>query len=105
RVGEVLAVGIVCQQTQAVGVTAANVDIARVVPAARRILQQVDRAHRKGRIQDGDVGRKYRAVHEARGLVWPPRLNQAGPGKHIVDEVSPLQVQAAVSQIADLQDR
>ena len=48
RVAQVLRQRVVGQKAQPVGVPASHVDVARVVPVLRAVLQQVDGADRKG---------------------------------------------------------
>src|SRR6185437_2577265 len=79
--------------------------IARVIPALCRIFEQVDRAHAKRRTGHRDVGRNDRIRNEADLFEWSPRLNRSGSWLRIVDQVRALQVEAARTEVADLNHR
>ena len=93
-------------------VTAAHIDVACVVPALRRVGEQIDGAHRSAdgsgrtiggrRGRNGDTRGQRGIVDELENLERAPRADGAGAWRRIVDEVGALQVNAARSEIADL---
>ena len=82
------------------GVTPPQVEIAGIVPASRRVLQKVDRADGESVAGHLNSGWKNRPIDEGRGRVRPARLEQAGAGQRVVDQVRTLQVESASSQIS-----
>ena len=76
-------------------VAASNVHIARVIPALRRVFEQVYRAERGEviRVEGGahsDRGREGCIGHVADLGERPPGLYQAGSGLSVVDEMRSL---------------
>ena len=82
------------------GVAPPQVEIAGIVPASRRVLQKVDRAHGEGVAGHLNSGWKNRPIDEGRSRVRPARLEQTGAGQRIVDQMRTLQVESAGSQIS-----
>src|SRR5207245_10534121 len=100
-VTEVFRPSVIAQESKAVGVAPAHVDISGVVPALRGVLQHVNRTDRKA---DGAVGatgcwcnvnhivRKNGVRHKTDARKWAARTDGPWPRRRIVDKVSALQV-------------
>src|SRR5262249_19952365 len=102
RITQVLRPGIVSQESPTANITTANVHIAGVVPALRRVLQEVDGTDRE---TDGavgascrgrnirDIGRQLCPFNETDAwerTAWP---NGSRPRRRVVNQVSTLKVQ------------
>src|SRR6202030_4799210 len=104
-VAETLGIGVVGKQAETVRVTAADIDIAGVVPRLRGIGEQVDGADGSAESADGATGgRRGRNGHGAgeTGVSYEfekferaARADGARPGRRVIDEVGALKVNAA----------
>src|ERR1041385_2601970 len=59
-IGEILRVGVVREEAEAMRIASADIDVASVVPTLRGVFQQIDGAHRKGLSLDDRVGTSLR---------------------------------------------
>src|ERR1039457_2079602 len=76
-VTQILGEGVIGQQAQPVGIPAAHVDVAGVVPTSGRVLEVVHGTDRKSAAGHLDVIRKHRAGQETGGGMRPAGLDRA----------------------------
>ncbi len=108
RIGQVLGIGIVGQKAQAVRIATSQVNVARVVPALRCVLQQVDGADRESLALDNGgraTRRQLGPGNKCQRLERTPGAQRAGSGKRVIDQVRSLQVKAAGAEISDFDRR
>src|ERR1700687_1428075 len=91
------------------GITTPHIDVARVVPALRGVLQQIDGADGKRHALDHRIrhtaGWQRRIGDEAQRLERAPWSNRAGSGRRVINQVRSLQVKTARAEITDLEGR
>src|SRR6267378_4831541 len=92
RIAEVLRKRIVGEECPPSSKPASDVDITGFIPALRGILQEVDPAHRKSCVGNGDVRRQAHARQKAKDLEWPARPNRSWPGRSVINKMRTLQV-------------
>src|SRR2546423_11114078 len=92
RVAEVLRKRIVSQERPAAREAAPDIYVSCFVPTLRRILQQVDAAHRKRCVGHSDVGRQSHTRQEAEHLERPARSDCSWAGSSIINQMRALQV-------------
>jgi len=86
-------------------IAASHIDVSRVVPALRAVLEQIDGAYRKGLALNNGVratGRQLRVRHESERLERPPRPERPGPGRVLLSSALAAG-EAARAEIADFQ--
>src|ERR1700754_1523216 len=102
-IAQVLTKSVVSQKRPTATETPAHIDVARVIPTLRGILQQVNPAYRKRCIGNRDVVRKNHARKEAQSSERPAWSNRARPGRRIIDQMRTLKMQSVRSQIAEFE--
>src|SRR5579884_1040747 len=110
-IAQVFRPGVVGKKGEAVLITAADVDVASVIPTLRRVLEKIYRAHRethgsgraaRRRRHIGYAVRQRRIRDKCNLGERPPRTNGAGSRQSVVDQVRALQVNAVRAKITDL---
>src|SRR5438046_8081539 len=87
-IGEALGKRVVGKKTQAVRITAAEVDVTRVVPALRAVFEEIDGADRESQALNDSIGatRGQRSIgHEGKRFERAARAERSGPRKRVVD--------------------
>src|ERR1700758_2162151 len=87
-------------------IAAAQIYEARVVPTLRRVRQQINRADRESlTLHDGSgaARRQHCARNKRKRLEGTPRTKRSRPRKSVVDQMRPLQVKPARTDVADFQ--
>src|SRR5262249_41434252 len=103
-VGQALREGVIRKKTQSLGITPPQVHIARVVPALRAVLQQVDRAHRKSLALNHRVGAarsQSRTWYKGKRFERTPWPKGAGSRQRVIDQMCALQMKTARAEITD----
>src|SRR5258708_23068412 len=104
-VGETLGKRVVGQERKSMGVTPAHVDVAGVVPALCRVLQQIDGAYRERQTDGIHLGRQNSSGDKADLRERTARANRARSGRRVVDKMCALQMKTVVAQEAYFESR
>src|SRR5947207_3474845 len=99
-IGEILGVSVVDEKGEAVGEAPPRVYPASLVPASRRVFQQVDPRHRERGADHAEVGWKHGAREEADLRERPAWPDGTRSGRRVVDQVRALQVETAGALVA-----
>src|SRR6266478_5584420 len=87
-------------------ISAAHIYEACVVPTLRRVFQQIYGADRESfALHDGrgTARCQHRAGHKRKCLEGTPRTKRTRPRKGVVDQMRPLQMKPALTDVADFQ--
>src|ERR1700676_1015662 len=104
RIGQALGKCVVGQQTQFVRITATHLDIAGVVPTLSTVLQKVDGADRESLALYDRISaarRKSGVRHKSKRLERSARSQRARSRQRVVNQMRPLQMEAARAEVAD----
>src|SRR5260370_30402760 len=106
RVGQILGEGVVGQKAEPARIAAADIQVSRVVPALRGILEQINGADRESfALHHGGsaTGRQHRSRNKCERLERTPRAQRTRHRASVVDQMRPLQAETKRADVADFE--
>src|SRR6185369_6843294 len=84
-IAEILRVGVIREEGPAPSKTPAHIDVTSLIPTLRRVLQQIDAAHGKSRVNNCHVCGQFHPWQETQRSEWPSWTNSSRTGLRIVN--------------------